>query len=427
LILTDIAQVIYAPRKAFRKIVENPKYLGAILILVMFIAIQVGFSFAQFSKTQLETTYPLAGAMQTFNNSTSWVGASNVNFTNNFDDYFNNTVFIANSRLSPLDPLAYYSLFGNFSMQIQAQDSRTITAALFNISNVDASPSGFQNLSLAIQLVNPQAAPQNTTLTLYSVSEENFYTYDLTSAIADANAIGQWGNITVPLGPNAQGWIESGVPQWQNITSLSLTFTYLTDTDITILIGALFFRGMYASPLEFDISGLLFQFLQPYVLQFLFTWMIGAALVYALCRFAFKSPALWKQIFIAFGFALSVMVIRGAINLIAAATLPVNYYNYDVSFGTFFDPFITLYYPQEALTALSVQAQANVAAITASTAVFRNIVIAAFAIAYVWLGVLTTISVKTLKPEFSTSKCALIAAVSVSVTLLALWLLIGVV
>jgi hypothetical protein len=32
LILNDLAQVLYAPQKAFKKIVENPKYLGAILV-----------------------------------------------------------------------------------------------------------------------------------------------------------------------------------------------------------------------------------------------------------------------------------------------------------------------------------------------------------------------------------------------------------
>ena len=40
LILDDIAQVVYAPVKAFKKIIENPKYLGAIIILLLFIGVR---------------------------------------------------------------------------------------------------------------------------------------------------------------------------------------------------------------------------------------------------------------------------------------------------------------------------------------------------------------------------------------------------
>ncbi len=427
MILTDIAQVIYAPKRAFKSIIEKPKYLGAILILLIFIALQIGFAFAQFNKTELETTYPLAGEMQAFNNATNWVGSSDVNFTNNFDDYFNNTVYIANLQRPPTDPLGYYPLFGNFSMQMQAQNTNTLTAVLYNTSNVDCSPSGFQNLSITLKLVQPQNAPQNTTLTLYSLSDTSYYTYDLTSAVADADAVGQWGNITVPLGPDATGWSESGTPQWQNITSLALTFTYGSNTDITIRVGALFFRGLYVTPLQFDTTGLLLRFLQVYSLQFLFTWLLGAALIYILCRYAFKSAVTWKPIFVAFGFAMIVMVIRAIVNLAATLALPVTYYPYDVSFGTLFDPFVTLYYPTEALNTLTMQAQSSIAAITASTAIFRGIVAAMFAVSYVWLGGLGAIIIKTLKPEFTTVKCIAIAAVSVAVTLLALWLLIGVV
>jgi len=50
LILEDIAKIVYAPVKAFKQIVENPKYLGALIILLLFIGLQVGYEYAQFSK-----------------------------------------------------------------------------------------------------------------------------------------------------------------------------------------------------------------------------------------------------------------------------------------------------------------------------------------------------------------------------------------
>jgi len=88
---------------------------------------------------------------------------------------------------------------------------------------------------------------------------------------------------------------------------------------------------------------------------------------------------------------------------------------------------VTLYYPAEAFSTLSMQAQSSVTAIAASTTIFRYIVTTMFVVSYVWLGVLGGLIIKTLKPEFTTVKCIAFSAVSVAVTLLALWLLIGVV
>ncbi len=58
LILDDIPQVVYAPVKVFKKIIENPKYLGALIILLLFIGIQIGYEYVQFSKTYTENTSP---------------------------------------------------------------------------------------------------------------------------------------------------------------------------------------------------------------------------------------------------------------------------------------------------------------------------------------------------------------------------------
>ena len=58
MILNDLAEVIYAPAKAFKKIVENPKYIGAILVLILFVGLAMGFEFVQFSKIYTENTMP---------------------------------------------------------------------------------------------------------------------------------------------------------------------------------------------------------------------------------------------------------------------------------------------------------------------------------------------------------------------------------
>ena len=121
------------------------------------------------------------------------------------------------------------------------------------------------------------------------------------------------------------------------------------------------------------------------------------------------------------------MVIRALVNLIAAATLPTLYYPFDISLGVRFDAYGAIYYPSQAVGALSAQSQAIFNSINSATANFRFVTSAMFVVAYVWLGALCTIIVGTLKPEFSMIKRIAISAVSIGVTILLLLLLVGIV
>ncbi len=424
--LNDIVEVLYAPRKAFKRIVANPKYQGIIVILLLFLGLQLGYEYSQFSKVHIETTSPVAGLIQEFNNATSvvspgstilnWQGGSNVVLINSFDDYFNNTVYIANYGQG-------YPLFGNFSMQVEANSTNSLLLALTNTSNVDCTGDGFQDLFMAIKLVSPTSTPSNAILTLYSLSDDSYYTYDLTSTLSDANAVNQWGNLTVPLGPTASGWTATGNPTWQNITSLTLQFNYANSEDITIRVGALFFRGQYVQPLTENALNFIYTFLLQFTLQFLATWLVLSVMMYVLFK-ALKAQVLWKPIFVAAGFALMVLIIRAVVNLAATATLPDLFFPYDAALGVVYDPFGSLYYPtQFALpVATSATAMSN---ITAAMAAFKTVITAMFVVSYVWMGALIGIVVKEMKPEFTTTKCLMVAALSVAVTVLVLWLFIG--
>jgi hypothetical protein len=100
--LQDILQVIIAPHKAFKQIVTNPKYLGALIILLLFIGVQIGYEYVQFSRTYTEQTFPviffngpvLINELPTYTNSSSWTGGSNVNLTDS-NDYFNYSIYLA--------------------------------------------------------------------------------------------------------------------------------------------------------------------------------------------------------------------------------------------------------------------------------------------------------------------------------------------
>lgn len=424
MIINDILKVIYAPHKVFKDIVTNPKYLGALIVLILFIGLEVGYEYSQFSKTYTEQTTPTIDQLGTFTNATAWRSSSNVALSNNFDDYLNYSIYVAGFGLSPTDPNAYYSLFGNSSLQMNATDTNGITAALGNVFNVDCGTNGFQNLSMTIKLVQPQSAPQNATLTLYSLGDTDFYQYDLTPQLSSTSTFGQWNNLTIPLGTNATGWTSSGNPTWSNVTALKLDFTYPSNSNITIHIGALFFRGQYLTPIQYNSTGVLLQFLQLFSLQFIFAWFILTGLIYLFCRLL-KNSVLWKPLFVALGFAMIVMVIRALVNLTAALTLPAIYYPFDLSLGIRFDPNAALYYPAEALRTLPIQSQAIFNSIDVATLPFRTIVSGMFVVSYVWLGALGAMVIGALKPEFSMVKRIALSAVSLAIVILLLIFLVG--
>src|SRR4030067_1858039 len=58
MVVNDILKVLYAPHRAFNDIVKNPRYLGPMLILVIFVAAQVGSAYVVASKSLVEQTMP---------------------------------------------------------------------------------------------------------------------------------------------------------------------------------------------------------------------------------------------------------------------------------------------------------------------------------------------------------------------------------
>ena len=429
MILDDIAQVVYAPAKVFKKIIENPKYLGVIVILILFIGVQLGYEYVQFSKTYTENTAPTVDQLATCINSTYWNSTSNVVLSNNYNDFFNYSVYVAALGTTPTNPTGYYSLFGNSSLEIEAANANTITGTLSGVFNVNCSaPSGFQNLSMTIKQVEPTVAPQSVTLTLYSATDSSFFQYDLTSSLSNTAEIGLWNNLTILVGPAAQGWTSGGSPSpsWSTVKALQLTLNYPSSSNVTVLIGALFFRGQYQTPVQYNSGGLLVQFLEAYSLQFILGWFLITGVIYLFLK-TLKANIIWKPLFIAVAFALFVMVIRAVVNLLAAATLPTLYYPYDVSLGVRFDTYGALFYPPQAASALTAQSQAIFNSINSATANFRFATSAIFVVAYVWVGALCTIIIGTLKPELSLIKRVLISAVSIGITILLLLLLVGLV
>lgn len=430
MILNDIAEVLYAPVKAFKRIIENPKYLGAVIILLLFVGVALAYESAEISKVYSENTYPsvdklpmLTNATLTSGNNLAWRGSQGVNFSNNFVDYFDYSIYVFQPGLSPNDTASYYSLYGNNSLQIDAANTQNITAALGNVFNVNCDANGFHNITMAIELVSPNGTvPTKATLTLYSINDADFYTYDLTPSLSNTALVGSWENLTIPVGPSAQGWTSNGSPTWSNITSLKMDLTYPTNSDITVRIGALFFRGQYLPSLGLDIIE---RLLLSFALQFAFTWFVLSAIMFLVFK-GLKTNITWKPIIVAIGFALVVMVIRELVNLVAALAMPTIYLPVDITPGTIANPLGVLYYPVEAISHLMVSAQAAANTANAATSTLGIVALATLVISYVWLGTLGTIIVGTIKPEFSILKRIAISASSVAITIVILYFVLSI-
>ncbi len=389
LFATDILKVLYAPQKAFKKIVENPKYWGAIAIFVIFIAMQTGFIYAQSEKIHYEQTFPYAstGSLNAWTNSSElWqVSPSSASISNNYIDTLNNT------------------FYGNSSLQFAASDTDSISMTLSNFDSVRVAPDRYQNLSMRIKIVEPSVMPSNVKLTLYSLSESSYFQYDLTSEFSDATA-NTWNNLTIPVGSDSANWQTTGAATWENITSLRLDFTFPSSSDVTIRIQGLFFRGFYQTFTQISSTLFIVTILQQIIFQFIFMWLLFTGLMYIIIK-GLKGNVVWKPLFIAVGFALVVLIIQSLLSLAATATLP------------------TVYSPIEYQTALAGEAQIVNDYLVAQTATYTTISAIITLATYAWLSILGAFIIRALVPEFNWSKSILTSAAAIIVTIVLMGLL----
>ncbi len=380
----DILEVLYAPVKAFKKIIENPKYWGPLLVFILFVAAQSGFYYSYYQKSFGEQTYPASDKFGIWTqNATSWATNSGVSASFNYADYINN------------------SLYGNSSLQFDVANSSTMSLARGEF-NVSCGSSSYQNMSLRIKIVQPQTTPQKVTITLFSNSESDYFQYDLTPSFSNASATGQWENLTVPVGSG--NWQSTGSPQWSNITRLKLEITFSSSSSITVRMQGVFFRGLYQTPIQVDSTTFLASILEVVFMRFIFQWLLLTGLMYLFIK-GLKGNVTWKPLFICMGFALIAMVVQAAVNAAATGALG------------------TMYYPVEALANVPGEAIAAASQATAASANFDLITSAVQIITLVWLATLGAVVVRSMLPEFSWSKAAVASAVSLILTILLLSLL----
>jgi hypothetical protein len=304
--LKNIFKVIYAPRKAFNEIAQNPKYIGPILIMIFFTLANMGYVYTIASKTYVEQTLPTAEQLDIWTeNSTLWTGASNATIKENFVDYINGT---------------YY---GNRSIEFSIVNSTQIWTQLTDIGSINCSGSdGYKNLYLRIKWASPEDKPENATVCLFSVTRSDYFRYNLTDEFSNST-VNVWKNLTIPLA--TESWLNSSADaNWGNITGLKLEFTWLNNSNITLLVDGLFFGGIFKSETG-NATSYMFNYSIVSVMQFTVRWVFLGGLLYIMTK-AFGAKIVWRPLLILIGFALITMFIQAIISVAVFSTLPALYY-----------------------------------------------------------------------------------------------------
>jgi hypothetical protein len=300
-----IPKIIYSPLEAFKEILQNPRYRGAFLILILFIAAYTTSAYVIVTKTYDEQTLP------TLSQGDKW--------TENRAGWMSN----GNSPEEANDTVGG-GFFGNKSIQFSAVNYSQIWMQLDFSEHVNCSSfNGYTDMSCRIKMIEPESLEtKNVTVTLFS-NQSNYFSYNLTDVMVPYNAT-VWKNLTIPVGPG-RGWKETGTNHdWANITAIRFDFFGIGNASWNLRLDGLFFRGGY-KPSADSVTGYIFSYAMISVMLFVIRWIFLCGLLYMLGK-ALGGNVVWRAILVLVGFALVTMLIQATINVVIYSTLPqINY------------------------------------------------------------------------------------------------------
>jgi hypothetical protein len=375
---TKLLKVLYSPRKTLQEVVQEPKYIAPLLIMILLIATNAVSAYAVLSKEYYEQILPNGTNLDEWTqNSTLWT--SNVNITLSTDA-------INGTR------------YGNYSIAFSIQNSSQVWMSLTGIGTVDCSvPNGFNVSSFRTKWTSPVPTIENVTIQMFSFnSSSDYYTSDLTEAFSNStNNI--WNNITVPLA--TPGWVSVGQnADWGNITGLQLQFTLAVDSNATLLVDGLFFHGPFKLILQTEGAAYLLNYGVLGAFQFAVTWILLSGLIYVLIK-ALKGKVTWKPLLIAIGLILMTMFIGGLITAIAYSTLP------------------TLRFPFELLGGVQGEGDASAKIISDQTYLAVQVSSIVQLVVWAWTAALAAVAVRVVA-ELSWAKSVMVGMVAYAATIL---------
>jgi hypothetical protein len=377
LYVSNVLKVLYSPRKTLKEVIQNPRYIGPLLIMLLLIAVNVASTYAVLSKEYYEQILPSGTKLDEWTeNSTFWT--SNANITES-SDAING------------------SIYGNASIAFSIQNSPQVWMQLTGIGTVDCSvPNGFNLLSFRIKWTSPVTQPENVTIQIFSLNSSSDYFYsDLKDTFSNAT-YNIWNNVTIPLDSSA--WSGSSRnADWGNVTGLQLQFTWAGNSNVTLLVDGMFFHGPFKSLLETGGTSYLLDYGVSGAFQFIITWILLTGLIYVLVR-AFKGKIFWKPMLIAVGFILMTMFVGALINGIGYSTLP------------------TIRFPFELIGGVQGEGTAALNAISSQTWLVTQIGTVAELLVWAWTAALASLVVRAVA-EFSWAKSVAVAIIAYVITI----------
>jgi hypothetical protein len=377
-----VLKVLYSPRKTLKEVIQNPRYIGPLLIMVLLIAVNVASTYVALSKYEYEQILPNGINPQILDqwteNSSYWTSPSNASITES-SDAING------------------SIYGNVSIAFSAQNSAQVSMQLPDIGTVNCSgPNGFDLLSFRTKLISPEA-PENATIQVFSFNSSSDYFYhDLTRDFSNTSYYNIWNNITMQLA--SSDWNSTNNADWGSVTGLQLTFMWASNSNVTMLVDGLFFHGPFKSVLETAGASYLAEYGISTAFQYVITWILLTGLIFVLVK-AFKGKIVWKPTLIAVGFILMTMVIGALITGIGYATLP------------------TIRIPFEVIGGVQGEGTAANNLISSQLAPVSQLDLIVQLLVYVWTAILAAIVVQTVT-GFSWSRSVAIAVLAYLITII---------
>jgi hypothetical protein len=314
--LKNIFKVIYAPHKAFKEIIQNPKYIGPILIMILFVLVYTGGAYVAQSKLYNEQTLPTASQGDEWTeNITRALWRSNAKIAESDDSIGAN---------KSTDALLVFNFYGNKSIEFSVDNDKQIWMQLNFTEPINClDPEGYKKMSFWTELIYPNTTDlNNASLYLFSGQIDYCY-YNLTRYFVPFNDT-TWNKLTIAIGPGNE-WVSSSTnTNWGNIISLKFEFMLTENSNITVRLDGLFFKGVFKPSLENGSFNYALSFSLFAGMQFVIQWVFLGGLIYIMSR-AFGGKTLWRPLLILVGFALITMFVQALINAAVYSTLPTIY------------------------------------------------------------------------------------------------------
>jgi hypothetical protein len=158
------------------------------------------------------------------------------------------------------------------------------------------------------------------TLRLFSVNESRYFELDLSNSISEFS--GEWGNVTVNIGPQSQSWASSNSPDWKNVTGLEFRLVWPTPANLTMKIDGLYFRK-YVSPLETGtFSGAIIPILMSSAVSFSMNWILWAGILLMIAKVLREEVGPWTVFFVVIGYVFVSTVVYTIASAVSLSTLP---------------------------------------------------------------------------------------------------------